>query len=492
MSAGDNVRSFDAAVPQPARDRFAIDLWCHACRQRKRALLDRPPTEADETLSCPTCMSEFVERLDEPPRQRHAAAGPTQPRRNTHIRFMRRLPPGVVPGVVRGVPRAGAQQQPQHPQARPAQTTAPPGAAANPAAAPQPRRHTHIRFTHRLPPGAVRVIPRTGAQQPPQQPQHPQARPTQTIPPPGAEANPAAAPPNAAAAPPPQVATNRTLHFRVQTSHNGAVSVGINRNMPDQLPDAVQGILQSLSTAAAGGQSGQAGNFVFHDEALERVLNQLAANYVAPTTPACEDAVAALPRVKSSPDAMGACGCTSEGCSICQEDWQDADDAVAIKLPCNHAFHEACLLPWLQKQNTCPVCRYKLPEAAARPSSAPTTAAATNANATAAGAGPAATPPTPEPSSSPLRSPTPRQPEDTAAPGGAPGLAGESSGEGTQGASGAGGVAAWEGGRVDALGGLTNGFAIGYIMEKLAPVGKMLSCALRPIGRMIARVVRRR
>ena len=99
MSAGDNVRSFDAAVPQPARDRFAIDLWCHACRQRKRALLDRPPTEADETLSCPTCMSEFVERLDEPPRQRHAAAGPTQPRRNTHIRFMRRLPPGVVPGV---------------------------------------------------------------------------------------------------------------------------------------------------------------------------------------------------------------------------------------------------------------------------------------------------------------------------------------------------------------------------------------------------------
>jgi hypothetical protein len=27
------------------------------------------------------------------------------------------------------------------------------------------------------------------------------------------------------------------------------------------------------------------------------------------------------------------------------------------KMPCDHCFHETCILPWLRERNTCPVCR---------------------------------------------------------------------------------------------------------------------------------------
>lgn len=42
-------------------------------------------------------------------------------------------------------------------------------------------------------------------------------------------------------------------------------------------------------------------------------------------------------------------------CTICLTDFQST--SVVSKLPCQHAFHQDCLTPWLEKSDSCPVCR---------------------------------------------------------------------------------------------------------------------------------------
>ncbi|KAK2966545.1 hypothetical protein RJ640_002851 [Escallonia rubra] len=44
------------------------------------------------------------------------------------------------------------------------------------------------------------------------------------------------------------------------------------------------------------------------------------------------------------------------GCSICLASKFSMETVVA-KLPCAHMFHRDCILPWLSKSNTCPMCR---------------------------------------------------------------------------------------------------------------------------------------
>mmetsp|Transcript_7556 Transcript_7556/g.16232 ORF Transcript_7556/g.16232 Transcript_7556/m.16232 type:complete len:552 (-) Transcript_7556:377-2032(-) len=45
-------------------------------------------------------------------------------------------------------------------------------------------------------------------------------------------------------------------------------------------------------------------------------------------------------------------------CTICQDDI--CKGCEAIHMPCKHAFHRECLVPWLQEHNTCPICRCEI------------------------------------------------------------------------------------------------------------------------------------
>lgn len=47
-------------------------------------------------------------------------------------------------------------------------------------------------------------------------------------------------------------------------------------------------------------------------------------------------------------------------CPICQEELTASDAASTTgtkQMPCKHAFHAACIVPWLQQTSTCPACR---------------------------------------------------------------------------------------------------------------------------------------
>merc|ERR550514_2231624 len=48
-------------------------------------------------------------------------------------------------------------------------------------------------------------------------------------------------------------------------------------------------------------------------------------------------------------------------CAICREGFGVGDGLR--RLPCGHEFHGDCVVPWLQVHNTCPVCRWRLPQA---------------------------------------------------------------------------------------------------------------------------------
>ena len=45
-------------------------------------------------------------------------------------------------------------------------------------------------------------------------------------------------------------------------------------------------------------------------------------------------------------------------CTICLENFNKNDNI--IHLPCIHFFHEVCIKNWFQRQNFCPICRFKI------------------------------------------------------------------------------------------------------------------------------------
>ena len=73
--------------------------------------------------------------------------------------------------------------------------------------------------------------------------------------------------------------------------------------------------------------------------------------------PASTRAIRTLPTVTVTPEDL--VDPTNRECCICFESHNLRDRVV--RLPCAHIYHPSCIVDWLRRSCTCPVCRYELP-----------------------------------------------------------------------------------------------------------------------------------
>ncbi|XP_053572000.1 E3 ubiquitin-protein ligase RNF181 [Bombina bombina] len=71
--------------------------------------------------------------------------------------------------------------------------------------------------------------------------------------------------------------------------------------------------------------------------------------------PASKKVVDNLPKVTVTAEQADA----ALKCPVCLLEFEEGE--TVRRLPCEHLFHSACIIPWLNKTNSCPLCRDELP-----------------------------------------------------------------------------------------------------------------------------------
>lgn len=70
--------------------------------------------------------------------------------------------------------------------------------------------------------------------------------------------------------------------------------------------------------------------------------------------PAAKEIVNSLPTVAITPVQAD----KGLKCPVCLLEFEEEE--TVRKMPCEHHFHSSCILPWLGKTNSCPLCRHEL------------------------------------------------------------------------------------------------------------------------------------
>ncbi|KAL6495648.1 hypothetical protein OROGR_030211 [Orobanche gracilis] len=111
------------------------------------------------------------------------------------------------------------------------------------------------------------------------------------------------------------------------------------------------------STAAAFTFAPSDDNFLLSSPYLHRLIHHL-------TTASDESDPRSDPAPKSSIESLQEVTITPESdptmlCPVCTDPF--IVDSIVKMMPCRHAYHSDCIVPWLEINNSCPVCRFKLP-----------------------------------------------------------------------------------------------------------------------------------
>ncbi|CAM8964790.1 unnamed protein product [Rhodiola kirilowii] len=89
---------------------------------------------------------------------------------------------------------------------------------------------------------------------------------------------------------------------------------------------------------------------------LEEFFGQLMMNDRRGPPPASRTSIDAIPIISISRTHL----LSESQCPVCQDTFELGSEAR--QMPCNHFYHSDCIVPWLSRHNTCPVCRQELPQ----------------------------------------------------------------------------------------------------------------------------------
>lgn len=99
---------------------------------------------------------------------------------------------------------------------------------------------------------------------------------------------------------------------------------------------------------------GNTGDY-FIGPGLEEMFEQLSINNQQGPPPASRSSIDALPTIRIVKRHLR----SDSHCPICKEKFELGSEAR--QMPCKHMYHPDCIVPWLVRHNSCPVCRQELP-----------------------------------------------------------------------------------------------------------------------------------
>ncbi|KAJ6343551.1 hypothetical protein OIU76_005318 [Salix suchowensis] len=133
--------------------------------------------------------------------------------------------------------------------------------------------------------------------------------------------------------------------------------VFLNTGVAREQPAVLQRNLQAASSTQAAGRSRSTQD----DQQNKLVLKQLKKETYNPIPKKMTSRLNLYYRDRATIAAKDRASETEDDgqrCAVCLEDFEPRESVMLT--PCNHMFHEECIVPWVKSNGKCPVCRFVL------------------------------------------------------------------------------------------------------------------------------------